>query len=52
MMAITMVYHAKSNGQSSVIFLAFDLQLATIVIFTFAIMLAIYNQDCWYHHKS
>ena len=27
------------------------LQLAIIVIFTFAIMLAIYNHDCWHRHN-
>jgi len=31
--------------------MAFYIQLATIVIFTFAIMLAIYSHDCWHHHN-
>ena len=31
--------------------IAVSLKMAIIVILTFAIMLAIYNHDCWHHHN-
>jgi len=49
MMAIA-IFHQDGPVAVSLL-MAFDIQLAIIVIFTFAIMLAIYNHDCWHHHN-
>ena len=49
MMAIA-IFHQGSLVAVSLL-MAFDIQLAIIVIFNFAIMLAICIHDCWHHHN-
>ena len=44
------IFHQGSLVAVSLL-MAFDIQLAIIVIFNFAIMLAICIHDCWHHHN-
>ena len=51
MTAITVLHHDGNCNIPSSSVAALTLQLAIIVTFTFAIMLAIYNHDCWHRHN-